>query len=109
MAAYLIAHRRKVTDAEVLKKYAQVDASIAKFGGEIMIRSDAFDVLEGDWVPGRKRDDSRPERLTVIRFADMTALRNWYDSRDYADLKSLRQHSAATDIVAVEAPGTIQS
>jgi len=105
MAAYLIAHRRKITDAEALKKYAQVDASIAKFGGEIVIRSDAFDVLEGDWAPGQKRDDSRPERLTVIHFADMTALRNWYDSRDYADLKNLRQRSAATDIVAVETPG----
>lgn len=49
-------------------------------------------------------DDSRPERITVIQFPDMATLRRWYDSGDYADLKKIRQRSAAADIVAVATP-----
>lgn len=64
MPAYLIAHRRKVADPKALKKYGQVGASVEKCGGKVVIRSDAFDVLEGDWISGRKMDDSPPERFT---------------------------------------------
>lgn len=60
MPAYLIAHRRKVADPKALKKYAQVDASVEKYGGKVVIRSDAFDVWRAigfraaRWmIPGR--------------------------------------------------------
>ncbi|MGE0724047.1 MAG: DUF1330 domain-containing protein [Alphaproteobacteria bacterium] len=103
MSAYLIAHRRDITDGDELKKYREgIDQSIARFGGKVLVRADGFDVLEGDWHSGRNRDDSQPERVTVIEFRDMKTLREWYDSRDYAPLKSLRQDSSASDVVAVQ-------
>lgn len=102
MAAYLIVHRREITDTEALKKYADgVRATIAKFGGKVLLRADAFEALEGNWHPGKKFDDSRPERLTVIEFPDMERLRAWYDSADYAPLKAIRQKSSESDVVAV--------
>lgn len=102
MPAYLIVHRRKITDAESLKHYDHVEASIGKFGGKVLIRSDEFLVLEGQWKSGSRRDDARPERITVIEFPDMAQLRHWYDSRDYAQLKEIRKDNSASDIVAVE-------
>ena len=102
MSAYLIVHRRKITDAESLTRYDNVEASICKFGGKVLIRSDEFLVLEGQWHSGSSADDSRPERITVIEFPDMAQLRRWYDSQDYATLKDIRKENSASDIVAVE-------
>jgi uncharacterized protein (DUF1330 family) len=102
MPAYLIVHRRKITDPENLKQYDNVEDTIGKFGGKVLIRSDEFLVLEGRWHSGSHRDDSRPERITVIEFPDMAQLRHWYDSQDYAKLKEIRKENSASDIVAVE-------
>lgn len=102
MSAYLIVHRRKITDADSLKRYDNVEATIGKFGGKVLIRADEFLVLEGQWHSGSRTDDARPERITVIEFPDMTQLRRWYDSQDYAALKEIRKDNSASDIVAVE-------
>ena len=103
MAAYLIVHRREITDPEQLKEYSNgIQATIEKFGGKVVVRSDGFEVLEGDWHPGRKGDDSHPERITLIEFPDMSSLKSWYASDDYARLKAIRQASSESDIVAVE-------
>lgn len=101
MSAYLIVHRRDISDSEKLQEYANgVQATIRKFGGEVVVRADNFDVLEGNWTPGRKNVDSRPERITVVRFPDMQALKSWYASDEYAGFKEIRQDSSSSDIVA---------
>jgi uncharacterized protein (DUF1330 family) len=103
MAAFLIVHRRNITDSETLKEYARgVESTIKAFGGEVVVRSDNFDVLEGHWTPGKKHVDSRPERITVVKFPDMPALKSWYDSDQYAEFKVIRQSSSDSDIVAVQ-------
>jgi len=102
-SAYLIVHRREITDSEAFKAYGEgVGATIAKFGGKILVRSDAFDVLEGDWQPGQKAVDTKPQRIVVVEFPDMAALRVWYDSDDFAPLKAIRQNNSFSDFVAVE-------
>ena len=103
MAAYLIVHRRSIMDSAELEKYADgVHETIAKYGGRALVRSDSFEVLEGEWHPGRNADDSRPERLVVIEFPDMAALKAWYNSEDYAELKAIRQRASESDFVAVK-------
>lgn len=103
MAAYLIVHRREIIDPQGLKRYSDgIDAVIAKFGGKVVARADSFMVLEGNWHSGRPRDDSKPERLTIIEFPNMDKLQDWYESGDYAELKAIRQKSSRSDIVAVE-------
>ena len=103
MAAYLIVHRREIVDPERLKEYSNgINATIARFGGRVVVRADRFEVLEGDWHPGRKGDDSHPERITVIEFPDMARLKAWYDSPDYAPLKAVRQASAVCDVAAAD-------
>jgi uncharacterized protein (DUF1330 family) len=102
MPAYLIVHRRKITDAESLKRYHNLEETIGKFGGKVLIRADEFLVLEGQWHSGSRSNDARPERITVVEFPDMAQLRRWYDSQDYATLKEIRKENSASDIVAVE-------
>lgn len=103
MAAFLIVHRRDITDPEKLKEYANgVERTLEPFGGEVIVRSDQFDVLEGRWEPGKKHVDAKPERVTVVKFPDMACLKSWYDSDAYADLKHIRQSSSVSDVVAVE-------
>lgn len=103
MSAYLIVHRREITDPEALKAYSEgVGATIVKFGGKVLVRADAFDVFEGDWQPGRKAVDSKPERIVVIEFPDMASLKAWYGSEDYAELRAMRQSSSESDFVAIE-------
>jgi uncharacterized protein (DUF1330 family)/hemerythrin superfamily protein len=103
MAAYLIAHRREITDPETLRAYARgIDATIRRFGGRVVVRADSFETLEGSWHPGLPDSDKLPERMTVIEFPSAAALRDWYDSADYAELKAVRQRSSSSDIVAVD-------
>ena len=103
MSAFFIIHRREIKDPDHLKAYRMgVDETIRKFGGKVVVRADGFEVLEGDWHPGEKRNDAEPELITVVQFPDMTALKAWYDSDEYAELKSIRQQSAVSDAVAVE-------
>lgn len=103
MTAYLIVHRREITDPATLKRYADgIDETIRQFGGKPLVRADNFEVLEGSWDSGRRHDDSDPERVTVISFPDIESLKAWYASDAYAGLKALRQKSAECDVVAVE-------
>ena len=107
MSAYFIVHRNAITDSERLKDYARgVGDTITRFGGKVVVRADGFEVLEVDWHSGQKGDDSEPERVTVIEFPDMAALRSWYDSSEYAPLKKIRKASAVSDAIAVEAGRT---
>jgi uncharacterized protein (DUF1330 family) len=103
MSAYLIVHRRDITDPADLKAYSDgVDETIRRFDGEVLARNDGFKVLEGGWDPGEHHNDAEPGRVTVVRFPDMDTLMSWYESDDYGKLKRIRQHSAVCDIVAVE-------
>lgn len=103
MTALLIAHRREITDPEALADYADgIDTTLAKHGGKVIARADRFEVLEGSWHSGEADDDSEPQRVTVIAFPDMLALKSWYDSEEYGHLKAIRQRSAKVDMVAVE-------
>ncbi len=102
MSAYFIAHRRRITNPEALKRYQHVDATLAKFGGVVLVREEDYQVLEGAWHPGQRRDDSRPERITVIKFPDRAKLEQWYNSPEYAPLKDIRTNSAEFDAIAAD-------
>ena len=61
MAAYLIVHRRDINDSKALKAYADgVQKTIEDHAGEVIVRADRFEVLEGNWSPGEKQVDDHP-------------------------------------------------
>jgi uncharacterized protein (DUF1330 family) len=89
MAAYWIgAHA--IADAAAFDEYLrQVIPMIERHGGRYLTRAGAHEVLEGEW---------RPNRVVVVEFPSMAALKGWYDSPEYQPLIALRR-SAATDLL----------
>jgi len=93
MSAYLIADV-EIHDPDVYAEYRrQVLPLIQKHGGRFIVRGGAHEVLEGEW---------KPQRLVIIEFPDMAALKGWYRSPEYAKLIELRQGASRGSIVAVE-------
>jgi uncharacterized protein (DUF1330 family) len=93
MAAYVLVDLT-VTDPATMEEYRkQVPATIAKYGGRILVRGGAHQTLEGDW---------KPNRLVVLEFPSMDAIRRWYDSEDYREPKALRLKAGRANLVIVE-------
>jgi uncharacterized protein (DUF1330 family) len=98
MPAYLIANI-EVTDPAGFERYrTAVPAVIAAHGGRYIVRGGEKQVVEGDLAL---------QRLVILEFPSMAALRGFYDSADYAPLLAMRLASTRSDVVFVEghAPG----
>ena len=50
-------------------------------------------MLEGDY---------QPRLVIMLRFPDMDALKGWYYSDDYAELKAMRHRSSKANMYAVD-------
>jgi uncharacterized protein (DUF1330 family) len=96
MPAYLIAEHT-ITDAAKFEEYrVKVGPMIARHGGRYITRPGTHTVLEADnavW---------NPQRVVIIEFPDMAALRAWYDSDDYKPLIALRQAAARDMLITLE-------
>jgi uncharacterized protein (DUF1330 family) len=93
MPAYLIANIQVTDPARFAEYRDKVAPMIARFGGRYVIRGGAVTPVEGD--PGL-------DRVVVLEFADMAALRRFYDSEEYAPLIRLRQSASTGDVALVE-------
>lgn len=93
MAAYLIANIT-VTDRYGFERYrANVPAVIAAHGGRYIVRGGATEVVEGDLDINR---------LIILEFPDMAALKRFYASPEYEPLLALRRSSTRSDVVFTE-------
>ena len=93
MPALLIADI-EVTDVAAYEEYQrQVPAYVAAYDGRFVVRGAQTRVLEGSW---------QARRVVVIEFPSMAKLLAFYDSAEYATLKSLRMHASDSRIIAVE-------
>lgn len=93
MTAYVI-FQETVFDAAEFERYKTMSpVSIAKFGGEFIVRGGEFETLEGEFSH---------ERVVVIAFPTMEAARSWYHSDDYADARDLRLKISRGDAVLVD-------
>lgn len=93
MPAYLIADI-EVTDPAGYEAYRKrVPAVLAAHGGRFLARGGSITALEGSWSP---------ERLVIIEFPDMTALKSWYESPQYRPLIELRNRHARSKLIAIE-------
>jgi len=84
----------EVTDAERYAEYQrQVPAYVAAYDGRFVVRGGRSQTLEGAWPT---------HRVVVIEFPSMARLLDFYDSVEYAPLKSLRMHASDSRIIAVD-------
>ena len=92
MAAYLIAETRNVRDPELMKKYVELAVADTEAAGGKVVAMAPAERLEGDW---------EPERLVVVEFESMAALKAWYDAPSYQKLIPMRQQAADSKLVIV--------
>jgi len=93
MPAYLVADV-EWHDAAALAEYGVGHSELlAKFGGRILVASEAVDVIEGEW---------RPRILVVFEFPSKKHFRDWYDSAEYAPRLALRRAHADSNVVVVD-------
>ena len=93
MAAYLLVDI-EVTDPAAYEAYrAQVPALIAAHGGRYLVRGGAAEVLEGTW---------QPKRTVVLEFPNMKALKAFWEDPQYQPLRTVREHAARSNLVAVQ-------
>ncbi len=90
MSAFFIA-TVVIKDPEKMQEYAQKSmATIIDFGGEPVIRGKVIGILSGD---------SKHQMTAVVKFPDVEAIDNWYQSADYQALIPLRDEAADVTIV----------
>lgn len=93
MPAY-VAVQIDVRDAATYERYKELaPPSIAAYGGRYLVRGGATTTLEGEWSPAR---------FVILEFPSVDLARRWWDSREYAEAKALRQASASTQMLLVE-------
>ena len=93
MSAYVIGHII-VKDPEKWMEYrAKVPATLAQWGGELILRGRRVAVLTGE----------HPYTDTVvIRFPDTEAIAGWYGSPGYQALIPLREQAAKMVLISYE-------
>ena len=90
MSACVIGHIT-VKDAEKWAQYrAQVPATLAPWGAELLFRGQRADILAGQHAH---------LDTVVIRFPDADTVDAWYNSPEYQALIPLRQQAADLDLV----------
>ena len=92
-SAYIIANVQ-VTNPEQYEGYKKWSSqAMQEHQAEVCVRGGAVEVLEGDWSP---------ERLVVLKFADLAKARAFYSSDTYRQGIAARQGAAVMRMVLVE-------
>jgi uncharacterized protein (DUF1330 family) len=93
MSAYLIG-RIQVIDLEQYKEYMKASTGVTeKFGGRFIVRGGGRVTLEGP-------EETR--RIVLIEFPSLDQVKVFYRSREYAEIKKLREGAAIASFIAVE-------
>lgn len=91
MAAYFFFDVHQVVDEPKMESYRQrVFETVAKHGGRYLVIGGPTEAIEGGW---------KPDFPVMIEFPSAEQARRWYDSADYAGLKSLRLAATRGDAV----------
>ncbi|MEA1015264.1 DUF1330 domain-containing protein [Sphingomonas sp. LY54] len=95
MPAYLIV-AMTVQDASWREEYrAEAPAIVARFGGEYVAATPNVEIIEGDAV--------LPDMGAIIKFPDLTSLKGFISSDEYAPYKALRLTGSESIMYAFDA------
>ena len=93
MSAYVVAEI-EVDNPEGYEDYKKLaPPPIAAYGGKYIARGGMVKNLEGDW---------QPNRIVILEFESVEKAKQWLDSEDYREAKSLRHKHATTNMIVVE-------
>jgi uncharacterized protein (DUF1330 family) len=93
MTAYVIVDIN-VTDPVRYEDYKKLAApTVELYGGKYIARGGKTETLEGDWSP---------TRLVILQFENIEQAKNWHDSVEYSEAKSLRHETAISKMVVID-------
>jgi uncharacterized protein (DUF1330 family) len=93
MAAYVIV-QAEVTDWDRFGEYLKASPdAIARYGGRYIARGGETATLEGE---------ERNERVVLIEFPSLQKATEWYNSKEYRQIKALRAGAATGRLIAIE-------
>jgi uncharacterized protein (DUF1330 family) len=92
-SAYIIADVQVTnpTQYEEYKKWSS--AAMQAHGAEVCVRGGKAEVIEGDWAP---------QRLVVLKFADVAAAKKFDASPEYGKARIAREGAAIMRMILVE-------
>ena len=96
MPAYLIADYEATNPAAMEPYRTAVPATIAQYGGRYVTRGGAAELIEGG---------PEPKRVVILEFADMAAVKRWYDSPEYQKILPTRLANSTGRAFIVEGVG----
>jgi len=93
MTTYFIV-QINVKNKEPYKDYLKQVTPIAeKYGGKYIIRGGSYKTMLGKW---------NYERTVVIQFPSNDAAMKWYNSKEYAPVKKIRENNSEGNVIVIE-------
>lgn len=91
MPAYVLVRSDHLRpEADLARYIREVDATLERFGGTILVQNFPVEVPLGSW----------DGFVTLLGFRDVEAAREWYHSSDYQSIRPLRTRcSTPTDVI----------
>ncbi|MBD3263794.1 MAG: DUF1330 domain-containing protein [Candidatus Omnitrophica bacterium] len=87
----------EILDEELYRRYTEkVYPLVVKYGGRYLVRGGEAYTISGGW---------QPERIIIIEFSSMEALKECFGSSEYKAIASLREESTRSKAIAVEGIG----
>src|SRR6202022_1142263 len=96
MPAYFVAEVDVTSPAGYEPYRAAVPATIAQYGGRYLTPGGAAELIEGG---------PEPKRVVILEFADVAAVKRWYDSPEYQKILTLRLANSTGRAFIVEGGG----
>ncbi len=96
MPAYFVAEL-DIANAAAMEGYrAAVPATLAQYGGRVIVRGGATELVEGG---------PPPKRIVILEFADAAAIKRWYNSPEYQKILPGRLANSTGRAFIVEGVG----
>ena len=93
MSAYVVIEII-INNPEGYKEYKRLaPPTIAAYGGKYLARGGKAENLEGDW---------QPNRIVILQFESVEKAKQWLNSEEYQEAKSLRHMYATSNTIVVE-------
>ncbi len=97
MPAYMIVTAAIHDREKFIAGYGAAAAKlIEKFGGEYLIRGPGAECLEGDFGQGAS--------MVISKWPDREAAKAFWNSREYAEVKTLRDGLADVQVLLIDGP-----
>ena len=93
MSAYLLIDITVKDKAPYMQYIEKARPIVENYGGEYIIRGGAVTPLFGDWLP---------ERIILIKFPSKETIEKCFSSKEYLEIKHLRENSTITKSVILE-------